>query len=128
MSSGLCLLTFYLVKLSNLLKLWLEYIPRGLYLPDFFKKKQKKERNIVSIAITISRNNRLQVKKTLKNLSSRVKKMKKLSVCIVYFGEIHRSSLRKIELILNRPITKFYNSDDVNATELRQTNARLISF
>ena len=56
--------------------------------------------------------------------------MKKLSVCIVYFGEIHRSSLRKIELILNRPITKFYNSDDVNATtvELRQTKARLISF
>ena len=27
---------------------------------------------------------------------------------------IHASSLIKIEKILNRPITKFYNSDDVN--------------
>ena len=38
--------------------------------------------------------------------------------------------MRKIEQILNRPITKFYTSDDVNATtvELRQTKARLIFF
>ena len=56
--------------------------------------------------------------------------MNKLSVCIVRFREIHRSSMRKIEQILNRPITKFYTSDDVNATtvELRQTKARLIFF
>ena len=56
--------------------------------------------------------------------------MNKLSVFIVRFRVIHRSSLRKIEQILNRPITKFYNSDDVNATtvELRQTKARLIFF
>ena len=30
--------------------------------------------------------------------------------------EIHKSSLEKAEYILNRPITKFYNRDDVNAT------------
>ena len=30
------------------------------------------------------------------------------------FARIHTSSLIKIETILNRPITKFYNSDDVN--------------
>ena len=42
------------------------------------------------------------------------------------FKEIHRSSFRKIEKILNRPITKLYNSDDVNATtaELQQTKTR----
>ena len=47
-----------------------------------------------------------------------------------HFTEIHRSLLRKIEKILNRPITKFYNSDDVNTTtaELRQTKTRPISF
>ena len=44
------------------------------------------------------------------------------------FTKIHRSSFRKIEKILNRPITKLYNSDDVNATtaELRQTKTRSI--
>ena len=38
--------------------------------------------------------------------------------------------MRKIEYILDRTITKFDNSDDVNTTttELRQTRARLISF
>ena len=48
----------------------------------------------------------------------------------VHFTEIHRSLLRKIEKNLNRPITKFYNGDDVNTTmaELRQTKARPISF
>ena len=47
-----------------------------------------------------------------------------------HFTEIHRSLLRKIEKNLNRPITKFYNSDDVNTTtaELRQTKTRPISF
>ena len=47
----------------------------------------------------------------------------------IYFTEIHRSSLRKTEYILNRAITKFYNSDDVNATtaELRQAKTRPIS-
>ena len=47
-----------------------------------------------------------------------------------HFTEIHRSSLRKIEYILNRSITKFYNSDDVNTTtaELRQTNTRPTPF
>ena len=47
-----------------------------------------------------------------------------------HFTEIHRSSLRKIEYILDTPVTKFYNSDEVNATtaELRQTKTRLISF
>ena len=29
------------------------------------------------------------------------------------FASIHTSSLIKIEKILNRPINKFYNSDDV---------------
>ena len=39
------------------------------------------------------------------------------------FARIHASSLIKI---LNRPITKFYNSDDVNviAAELRLTKTR----
>ena len=42
------------------------------------------------------------------------------------FARIHTSSLIKIEKILNRPITKFYNSDDVNviAAELRLTKTR----
>ena len=41
-----------------------------------------------------------------------------------------RSSLRKTECILNRIITRFYNSDDVNTTaaDLRQTKTRPISF
>ena len=40
------------------------------------------------------------------------------------------SSLMKIEYISNRTITKFYNSDDVNATtaEPRQTKATPIFF
>ena len=39
---------------------------------------------------------------------------------------IHTSSLIKIEKILNRRVTKFYNSDDVNvmAAELRLTKTR----
>ena len=42
------------------------------------------------------------------------------------FARIHTSSLIKTEKILNRPITKFYNSDDVNviAAELRLTKTR----
>ena len=45
---------------------------------------------------------------------------------IFQFARIHTSSLIKIEKILNRPITKFYNSDDVNviAAELRLTKTR----
>ena len=44
----------------------------------------------------------------------------------IQFARIHTSSLIKIEKILNRPITKFYNSDDVNviAAELRLTKTR----
>ena len=46
------------------------------------------------------------------------------------FARIHASSLIKIEKILDRPITKFYNSDDVNVTaaELRLTKTRPTSF
>ena len=42
------------------------------------------------------------------------------------FARIHTSSLIKIKKILNRPITKFYNSHDVNviAAELRLTKTR----
>ena len=42
------------------------------------------------------------------------------------FARIHGSSLTKIEKILNRPITKFYNSSDVNviAAELQLTKTR----
>ena len=42
------------------------------------------------------------------------------------FARIHTSSRIKIEKILNRPITKFYNSDDVNviAAELRLIKTR----
>ena len=47
-----------------------------------------------------------------------------------HLTEIHRHSIRKIEKSLKKTITKFYNSDDANATtaELRQTKTRLISF
>ena len=43
---------------------------------------------------------------------------------------MHTSTLIKLEKILNKPITKFYNSDDVNviATELRPTKTRPTSF
>ena len=46
------------------------------------------------------------------------------------FARIHSSSLINIEKILNRPITKFYNNDDVNgiAAELRLTKTRPTSF
>ena len=46
------------------------------------------------------------------------------------FARIHTSSLNNIEKISNRPITKFYNSDDVNviAAELRLAKMRPISF
>ena len=47
----------------------------------------------------------------------------------VPFTQIHRSLLEEVEWNLNRSITKFYNSDDVNATAagLRQTKAMPIS-
>ena len=49
---------------------------------------------------------------------------------VVQSARIHTSSLINIEKILNRPITKFYNSDDVNviAEELRLTKTRPTSF
>ena len=45
---------------------------------------------------------------------------------VSHFTEIHKHSIKKIEKSLNKTITKFYNSDDVNATtaELRQTKTR----
>ena len=48
----------------------------------------------------------------------------------IQFARIHTSSLTNIEKILNRPITKFYNGDDVNviAVELRLTRTRPSSF
>ena len=48
----------------------------------------------------------------------------------IQFARIHTSSLIKIEKTLNRPITKFYNGDDVNviAAELRLTKTRPTSF
>ena len=54
-----------------------------------------------------------------------------LNLCpTLQFARIHTSSLIKIEKILNRPITKFYNSDDVNviAGELRLAKTRSTSF
>ena len=47
-----------------------------------------------------------------------------------YAKFMNLSSLIKIEKILNRPITKFYNSDDVNviAAKLRLTKTRSTSF
>ena len=40
------------------------------------------------------------------------------------FARIHTSLLNTTQTLLNRPITKFYNGDDVNmiATELRPTD------
>ena len=57
LSSRLCLLAFYLFKLSNLLKLWLEYIAR-IYccICLTFSKRKKERKKIVSIAIIISEN------------------------------------------------------------------------
>ena len=48
----------------------------------------------------------------------------------VHFAIFHTSSFNNMEKILNRPITKFYNSDDVNAivAELRLTKTRPASF
>ena len=48
----------------------------------------------------------------------------------IQFARIHTSSLIKTEKTLNRPITKFYNSDDVNviAAELRLAKTRPTSF
>ena len=42
------------------------------------------------------------------------------------FTRIHTSSLIKIKKTLNKPITKFYNGDDVNVIpeELRLTKTR----
>ena len=52
------------------------------------------------------------------------------SVCLPEFARIHKSSFINIEKILNRPITKFYNDDDVNviAAELWPTKMRPTSF
>ena len=50
--------------------------------------------------------------------------------CAVMFARIHTSSLIKTGKTLNRPITKFYNGDDVNviAAELRLAKTRPTSF
>ena len=40
-----------------------------------------------------------------------------MSVPSNYFVRIHTSSLINIEKVLNRPITKFYNSDDANVID-----------
>ena len=47
-----------------------------------------------------------------------------------HFTLIHRSLLRTVECIFNRPITNFYNSDNVNisVTELLRTKTRPICF
>ena len=65
-------------------------------------------------------NQTICVNVSMTHVIAREKKM------IKQFARIHTSSLIKIEKILNRPITKFYNSDDVNviATELRLTKTR----
>ena len=50
-----------------------------------------------------------------------------INLCPNQFARIHTSSLIKIEKILNRSITKFYNSDNVTAYELRLTKTRSTS-
>ena len=49
---------------------------------------------------------------------------------LLQFARIHASSLINIQKILNRHITKFYNSDDVNviAAGLRLIKARSTFF
>ena len=49
-----------------------------------------------------------------------------IMISTIQFARIHTSSLIKIEKILNRSITKFYNSDGVNviAAELRLPKTR----
>ena len=48
----------------------------------------------------------------------------------IQFAKIHTVSLINTEKILNRPITKFYNSDDMNVivVELQLTKTRLTYF
>ena len=52
-------------------------------------------------------NQTICVNVSMTHVIAREKKM------IKQFARIHTSSLIKIEKILNKPITKFYNSDDV---------------
>ena len=58
------------------------------------------------------------------------KPVESTSIYTIQFARIHTSLLINTEKILNRPITKFYKSDDVNviAAELRLTKTRPISF
>ena len=53
-----------------------------------------------------------------------------IPVAPIQFARIRASSLINTEKILNRPITKFYNGDDVNVTaaELRLTKTRPTAF
>ena len=53
-----------------------------------------------------------------------------ISNVTIQFARIHTSSLIKTEKTFNRPITKFYNGDDVNVivAELRLTKTRSTSF
>ena len=46
----------------------------------------------------------------------------------IHFTENYRSWLRKIEYILNRPITKFNNSNDINATKAEFWQAKSTPF
>ena len=48
----------------------------------------------------------------------------------IQFAKIHTVSLINTEKILNRPITKFYNSDGINVivVELQLTKTRLTYF
>ena len=50
--------------------------------------------------------------------------------CLFQFVRIHTSSFSHIEKILNRPLTKFYNNDDLSviAAELRLAKTRSTSF
>ena len=49
---------------------------------------------------------------------------------LIQFARIHTSSLNNTEKILNRPITKFHNSADINVitTELRLTKMKSTCF
>ena len=60
------------------------------------------------------------------SVERKIKPQKSEKNKLIQFASIHTSSRVKIEKILNRPITKFYNSDNVNviAAELRLTKTR----
>ena len=89
----------------------------------FFRSLQQKKRPVNQVRICSKRGKQKQPKRaeTSRNDPKKLRNQ---------FARIHTSSLIKIEKTLNRPITKFYNGDDVNVitAELWLAKTRPTSF